>query len=205
MSSDGEAAPAVVGVADHSGWANLVTVSLGTDGTPALVDRRRCQLVPDTIPRQPYHAAASLPAEEAESLVAEVTAAAEAGAIAALATLVAALAPTHQVAAITIRTTGGRPTPDTVAEVLQSHSAMHAAEGELYREAWANAADQAGVAVHHYRRPPKGAAKPDPEADAWVKAVGQKAGPPWQADHREAAKAALKTLDDLTADGSLGK
>lgn len=200
MSDQGEAVPAVVGVADHSGWANLVTLALGPDGTPTLVDRRRCALVADDVPRQPYHAAAGLPPEEAESLVAEVTAAALAGATEAVATLVESLAPTHRVAAITIRTTGGRPTPDTVAEVLRSHSAMHAAEGDLYREAWARAADEAGIAVHHHRRPPKGAAKPDPEADALVKALGQKAGPPWQADHREAAKAASRVLDDLTAE-----
>jgi hypothetical protein len=34
--------PAVVGVADHRGWANLVTVAAGDDGSaPAVIDRRR--------------------------------------------------------------------------------------------------------------------------------------------------------------------
>ena len=195
----------VVGVADHSGWANLVTLALGPDGRPVLVDRRRCPLVDDEVPRQPYHAAAGLPAAEAEALVATVTAAAAAGAAAALATLAADLAPGHRVAAISLRTTAGRPTPDRVAEVLASHSAMHAAEGELYREAWAAAAEAQGIEVTHHRRPPKGAAGPDPATQATIRSLGQEAGPPWQADHREAAKAALKTLDDLTADGSLGK
>ena len=160
VSDDADAAPAlaVAGVADHSGWAHLVTVALRDDGLPTLVDRRRCALVDEDVPRQPYHAAVALPAEEAEALVATVTRAAEAGARAALAALAADLAPAHRLAAITVRTTVGRPTPDTVAEVLASHSAVHTAEGELYREAWAAAAEAAGVDVSHHRRPPKGAA-----------------------------------------------
>jgi len=205
VSDDADAAPAlaVAGVADHSGWAHLVTVALRDDGLPTLVDRRRCALVDEDVPRQPYHAAVALPAEEAEALVATVTRAAEAGARAALAGLAADLAPAHRLAAITVRTTAGRPPPDTVAEVLASHSAVHTAEGELYREAWAAAAEAAGVDVSHHRRPPKGAAKPDPSIDAAVATLGRQAGPPWQADHREAAAAALRTLHRLTDSGSV--
>jgi hypothetical protein len=197
VSDDGQPAPAVVGVADHSGWANLVTVAVRPDGVPVLVDRRRCDLVGPEVARQPYHAAAGLDAQAAEALVEEVTAAAEAGARAALAALAADLTPAHTVAAVTLRTTGGRPLPDTVAEVLASHSAMHAAEGELYREAWATAAEAMGIAVTHHRRPPKGATPSDPATEAAVATLGREAGPPWRAEHREAATAALTTLDDL--------
>ena len=197
--SERGAQAAVVGVADHSGWADLVTVARGPDGAPVLVDRRRCELVGPGVVRQPYHAATRLDAEAAEALVDEVTAAAVAGARDALAALAAAVAPDHWVAAVTLRTTGGRPLPDTVTEVLASHAAMHAAEGELYRTAWAASAQAMGVAVARHRRPRKGAgpARPDPATAAAVEALGHAAGRPWRAEHREAAIAALAALDAL--------
>ncbi|MGH9234211.1 MAG: hypothetical protein ACRD0R_12850, partial [Acidimicrobiales bacterium] len=124
--------PAVVGVADHSGWANLVTVAAGDDrSAPAVIDRRRCQLIGDDLPRQPYHAAGGLDGDEAEGLVAHVVAAACAGAGRALDALLADLGSGHRIVAVALRSGGERPLPGTVAGVLASHSAMHAAEGQL--------------------------------------------------------------------------
>ena len=190
--------PAVVGVADHSGWANLVTI--GADGgRPVVVDRRRCELVDPDVPRQPYHAAEGLPVDEAEALVARVTAAAAAGARAALASLVADL-DGHAAVALTVRAAGGRPLPDTVAGVLASHTAMHGAEGRLYRDALADAAAERGLAVGSYARGtagPQAAASLDlsPTAlEALVADLGRPLGPPWRAEHREAATAALCEL-----------
>lgn len=40
----------VVGIADHSGWANLVTIGAGPDGAPLVVDRRRYDIIgPDDV------------------------------------------------------------------------------------------------------------------------------------------------------------
>jgi hypothetical protein len=233
---------AVVGVADHSGWANLVTVGVAAggpgagDGRPVVVGRRRCELLDPSLPRQPYHAAEGLPAGEAEALVAQVTEAAREGARSALASLLGEVghrdgadgtgereptgavsppgtgdreptggpAPPWTVAALALRARGGRPLPGTVAGVLASHAAMHAAEGQLYRDALAEAAAELGldVVVH-----PRGAAVAEAASalgvdaarvDGLVGALGRTVGPPWQKEHREAAAAALAELARCT-------
>jgi hypothetical protein len=193
--------PAVVGVADHSGWANLVTVAAGDDGSaPAVIDRRRCQLIGDDLPRQPYHAAGGVDGDEAERLVAHVVAAACAGAGRALDALLADLGSGHRIVAVALRSGGERPLPGTVAGVLASHSAMHAAEGQLYRDAWADAAADRGVAVAlHARGDALGGAAAllgttVERLGATVSALGRELGPPWQKEHREAAAAALGEL-----------
>jgi hypothetical protein len=192
--------PAVVGVADHSGWANLVTVAVRA-GRPAVIDRRRCELVGPDVPRQPYHAAEDLDAAAGEQLVARVTEAAAAGADEALAALVSDLAD-DDVLAVAVRAPGGRPLPDTVAGVLASHSAMHAAEGQLYRDALAGAAARRGIALAAYERrgvEARAAAHlglPEPDVASLVAALGRPLGPPWRSEHKEATAAALCELAD---------
>jgi hypothetical protein len=197
----------VVGVADHSGWANLVTVGAGSDGTPLVVDRRRCDIIgPDDV-RQPYHAAADMAEAEAEALVAAVADVAAAGARAALTALAADLAGGNDssaggttIVALALRAGSDRAMPTTLAGILARHTAMHMAEGELYREAWAAAADERGVpvAVH-----PRGEAEALAAAalgttvdrvGALLAAMGQPLGPPWRAEHKEAAAGALAEL-----------
>jgi hypothetical protein len=191
--------PAVVGVADHSGWANFVTVGTSDRG-PIVVDRRRCELIGPDVPRQPYHAAAGLDDGEAEALVARVTEDALSGARAALTALADEIGPDHSVVALCLRARGGRPLPDTVAGVLASHAAMHAAEGELYREAIGEAAGSLGIAVVlHARGDAEARAAialgtgPD-EVTSLIADFGRSVGPPWQKEHREAAAAALGEL-----------
>jgi hypothetical protein len=192
--------PAVVGVADHSGWANLVTLGV-RDGRAAVVDRRRCELIGPDLPRQPYHAAEDLSAAEAEDVVARVTAAAAAGAEAALTAVVSDLVD-HDVVAVALRAAGGQPLPDTVAGVLASHSAMHAAEGQLYRDALADAAAGLGIASSLYERrgvEARAAAHlgvSEAELASLVAELGRRLGPPWRAEHKEATAAALCELAD---------
>lgn len=199
----GAAGPVVVGVADHSGWANLVTVGAGPDGAPVVVDRRRCDIIgPDDV-RQPYHAAADMDEAEAEALVAAVTDVAAAGARAALTTLAADLGDGDEgvtIAALAVRAGSDRALPSTLAGILARHTAMHMAEGELYRDAWAAAAEERGlpVAVH-----PRGEAESLAAAalgttvdrvGALLVSLGQQLGPPWRAEHKEAAAGALAEL-----------
>jgi hypothetical protein len=193
------ARPAVVGVADHSGWANLVTVAADAAKGPAVVDRRRCQVIDADLPRQPYHAAAGLDDAAAEHLVAQVVDAACAGAGRALDALLAELGD-HRVVALTLRSGGDRALPGTVAGVLASHSAMHAAEGQIYRDAWADAAAERGIAVAvHARGDALGGAAAllgttAERLGAVVSAFGRALGPPWRQEHREATAAALGEL-----------
>ncbi|MBV8583510.1 MAG: hypothetical protein JO241_05890, partial [Candidatus Eremiobacteraeota bacterium] len=71
----------VIGVSDHGGWA--IFVSAARDGT--LLDRRRVELVDDTLPSIPHHHEAQmLPMDAALALVERVRLSAERHAIRAL-------------------------------------------------------------------------------------------------------------------------
>ena len=64
-------ATAIVGAADHCGWAVLVTIA--RDGT--LIDRRRVELVAPDLPQLPHHHdCQGLPLPEAVQLVERVRA-----------------------------------------------------------------------------------------------------------------------------------
>lgn len=73
MKARGGAAPsAVVGVADHNGWAVCVTVA-ASRGLPVVIDRRRIDLIEPGVPSQPYHhETVGMPRREAERLVLRV-------------------------------------------------------------------------------------------------------------------------------------
>ena len=84
MAKDG----AIVGVADHSGWAVLVTVA--GDGT--FLDRRRIELVDAGLPMLPHHhECQGLPIEQALELVERVRTSAERHAKSSLDALAAAV------------------------------------------------------------------------------------------------------------------
>ena len=79
---------AIVGVADHSGWAVLVTVDV--DGT--FLDRRRVELVDAGLPMLPHHhECQGLPIEQALELVERVRTSAERHAKSSLDALAAAV------------------------------------------------------------------------------------------------------------------
>src|SRR4051794_3076468 len=110
-----------VGWRSHSGWAVLVAVR-GPVSFPAVLARRRIELVDDSLPRQPYHAIAeqglSLPAGQA--LIARVEKAALAAAVAATESLrdecgVDAVGVVGRVRAI----------PDDLEKVLATHALLH--------------------------------------------------------------------------------
>jgi hypothetical protein len=68
-----EAQTAVLGVADHNGWAVCVTVAVSRGGVPVVVDRRRVELIEPGLPSQPYHhETVGMPLREAEQLVVRV-------------------------------------------------------------------------------------------------------------------------------------
>ena len=131
-----------LGFRPHSGWAVGVVVGLG----PVVLGRHRLELPG---PTQPYHDAVGLPLAEAEELVAQATTAAYERAAAALAELAAG----HQVVGAAIVAGAGTVREDVpLARVLAAHAMLHAAEGELYRDALADAADALGLPVTLIRR-----------------------------------------------------
>jgi hypothetical protein len=180
-----------LGFRPHSGWAVGVVVGLG----PVVVSRHRLDLPGQT---QPYHDAVGLPAAEAEALIAAATAAAYEQAIAA----VAGLAPGHDVVGAAIVAGAGTVREDVpLARALSAHAMLHAAEGELYRDALADAADALGLPVTLV--PPRETPALGrrvlgcDEEDLRIRLteLGRPFGPPWTRDHKDAVVAALAVLD----------
>jgi hypothetical protein len=178
---------AAVGVADHAGWAVLITAGAGG----ALVDRRRVELVAPGLPVMPYHHdAQGLPVDEAVALVERVRASAELCAVAVLQRLAEAV---PRASAIALRACP--PLPPTVAERLANVRAQNTADWVMYRQALAQAATARGWAVHWYDAKTVFAdaarALGRPSIDPLLKQTGAALGPPWQKDHKQAMAAAL--------------
>lgn len=170
-----------VGVADHAGWAILVTV----DAAGGFVDRRRVDLVGVELPKMPYHHdAQGLPFEQAAALIERVASSARSSAAECLEALAATVA--VDIAAIALRVCP--PLPETVAERLANYRAQNVADWVMYRQALASAAVARGWAVHWYdaRR-----VLQHPNIAHVLDETGAALGPPWQKDHRVAMAAAI--------------
>jgi hypothetical protein len=189
------------GFAAHSGWATAVVAGL-VEGHLHVHDRRRVELVSADLPRQAYHAAADLPAEEAIDVVTAVDRSIAEHARAALAVVRAAVgeAPEKDVSLVAVGVVGlAREIPD-VPTVLASHALMHASEGEQYRRGLAEAATRLGLPV--CRTHPKQVEADMAGAVGWSPSrladeharIRSTLGPPWQKDHKEATAAALVAL-----------
>lgn len=183
----------VVGCSVGTGWAVLVTAAAeGPDfGAPAVVDRRRVELVPGP-DRFAYHIAAEQPPDAAERLVADVHAQAVAAATAAVGELPAADLTGVVVVGASPAATGLQP----VAECVRTHTTIHTAEGALYRSVLWDAFGEQGVAVSAVPRNelPDEVALVLGHDTATVKTLvaelGKALGPPWRREQKEAALAA---------------
>ncbi|MBV8751190.1 MAG: hypothetical protein JO103_15895 [Candidatus Eremiobacteraeota bacterium] len=184
---------AIVGVSDHGGWAVFVTAT--PDGT--LLDRRRVELVDESLPAIPHHhEAQTLPMEEAIALVERVRASAERHAILALDTLAAALPHIHGIALCTCP-----PLPPTIAERLTDYRARNVADWVMYRKALAAAAETCGWPVHWYDAKhvlaSAAAALNVENLDTHFLKIRKSIGPPWTQDHKLAMAAAIVTATEV--------
>ena len=165
-----------VGFRCHSGWAVVVSVT-GSARAPLVLERHRVELVDDALPRQPYHAIATLGAPA--GVVDEVASAASTAAAAILRSF-------SRVDALGI-VAAQRRIPSSLDRILASHALLHAAEGDLYERAVIEAGNDAGLRVHVVD--PRSITVP-----AAVDALRKSVGPPWQQDHKWATTAALAAL-----------
>jgi hypothetical protein len=182
----------------HSGWATLV-LATGSAPQGEVVARRRVPLIEPGVARQPYHAAEPLALARAESLIARALASvARATRHSLSAALEHARATGLDVRCAGVLLGSGRPLP-SLDKVLRSHALIHAAEGELYRDAIRDACEAAGLRVVGIRDKQVGAwaAKllGGPQALAQrLASLGRVLGPPWREDEKHAALAAWAAL-----------
>jgi len=183
----------IVGVADHGGWAVLVTV--GLDGM--LLDRRRVHLVDEDLPKLPHHSEGQgLPLHEAVELVERVRVSAERHALLALDAVSIAV---PRILGIALRKC--QPLPPTIAERIQDYRSQNVADWVMYRKALASAAEAHGWHVHWYD--PKKVLGAASQAlgienfDAHFLHLRRAIGPPWDKDHKLAMAAAIETAKAL--------
>ena len=183
----------IVGVSDHGGWAVLVT--LARDGT--LLDRRRVDLVDESLPKLPHHSEGQrLPLDEAVELVERVRMSAERHVVLALDAVTIAV---PQILGVALRRC--QPLPPTIAERIKDYRAQNVADWVMYRKALASAAEARGWPVHWYdTKKVLGAASQAlhiENLDAHFLRVRRTLGPPWNNDHKLAMAAAIVTAKAL--------
>jgi len=192
-------AEAAFGFKAHSGWAALVV--LGTRGGDLeVLERSRVELVEEEWAKQPYHAAEELQPAEARKVVKRGIDAAKR---IAFREMRSALKRTRE-SGFEVRDCGvlvGNPMPDwSVDEILAVHFRMHKAEGVLFRDVLAKAADECDLKLlaipeksllEHAESALRTSAS---SLSQLVAALGKAVGPPWSKDQKEATLAAMIAL-----------
>jgi hypothetical protein len=139
---------AAVGFRVHSGWTSLVAVAVEKE-KPIVLARHRPHLV-STFSytfRQPYHTAARMSVEDAATFLEGLRDEARRLAVAALKSARADVAQQgYQLTRAALLTASGRPLPE-LARILTSHSLIHSADGEFFREAILSGGAQCRLAV----------------------------------------------------------
>jgi hypothetical protein len=190
-----------VGVAEHANGAVLVTLAPGG----RLIDRRRIVLTEPGLPTHPHHhegswavgrylntpGARAMSMPDAVALVERVRESARRGARERLEALAAAVS--MPIARIAIRVCPSL--PPTVEERIAGHRAQTVADSVMYRDALAGAAEARGWSVHWYDRqrvrPDAATAIGGKDLQGFLQAMGRSIGPPWRAQEKLAAMAAL--------------
>lgn len=194
---DGVQSPAAIGFRDHSGWAVAIVLAFA-DGQPRIIVRERIQIVSPDLPRQPYHAVAEEGAprdtihrvqDSARQLAShEIDRIQERVRVGGF-RIIAAAVPA-----------GTMSIPESLDRILSAHTLLHAAEGELYREALEIAAHDRGLRVLRFPRndvfslAARASSLSKGQVEDALAILGKSLGPPWQKDHREAAAAAWFAL-----------
>jgi hypothetical protein len=191
---------AVLGAADHNGWAVCVTVA-ASRGVPVIVDRRRIELIEPGVPSQPYHhETVRMPRPEAEQLVVRVRESVMRTTRARLTQLRDELSPPHTIVAMALRIPPLEYVPATVAEAHAAYSVMCRADGMMYHEALRTAAGELNVSVMLDPRGEAVARAADrlgvgvDAVERFLRNAGASLGPPWQKEHRLATAAAMAVL-----------
>jgi hypothetical protein len=137
---------AAVGFRVHSGWAALIALAV-TKGAPVVLVRERIHLVENFTYefRQPYHTAEKLPADEGRAFIARAKSEARRLALRAIRELQANLDKQgYSLDRCGLLLASGRSLPD-LSRILASHSLIHTADGELFREALLHASARCGL------------------------------------------------------------
>ncbi len=185
----------------HTGWAALVAVEAPVQlPSPKIVDRKRVEMIAGNKPEAPpfvYHAASKLPLKSAERLVQESTELAKSRAKDSLTTVVHELRERgYQVIASGV-IGANRSLASSLETILGAHTLIHAAEGELFRNAIITASEALKVPVTSvamgelYARAAKTMGSSADEIRRQLSEARRAVGKPWAQDQKESLLAAL--------------
>ncbi|MGH9713996.1 MAG: hypothetical protein ACRD5M_11935 [Candidatus Acidiferrales bacterium] len=185
---------AALGFRAHSGWVAVVAISL-TKGAPAVLARARVHLV-ETFSyrfRQPYHTARKLPLDEGRAFVSTSRAVARRLARRAIECLQTKLTSQgYELNYCGLLLASGRPLP-RLPQILASHSLIHTADGELFREALGHASARCGLEMVKIKErelldSASSALRIKPsEITRRIAELGRPLGPPWSQDEKLAS------------------
>jgi hypothetical protein len=192
---------AALGFRVHSGWTSLVAISL-EEGSPLVLLRDRPHLVKTFTYefRQPYHSAGKRPSAEACGFISRVRTEARRLAYRVIhSTQMNLQKQGYELKCCSLLLASGKPLP-SLPQILASHALIHAADGELFREALLQASKRCGVgsftakesellerAVNVLQLQPN-------ELRRHLTTLGQPVGSPWSQDEKFAALVAWLSL-----------
>jgi hypothetical protein len=188
-----------VGFREHTGWAAMVALG-GDVRAPVVLARSRFELSDQDLPRAVFHEARDLDVAAAKRLVRQVELAARTAAEWQLERTVTELQATGYEVVGTAVAAASRRLPDDLSEILASHPLVHTAEGQLFREALAEASDLRNLPVTRFvqqdlfEEAAGQIGTSDESLRAQLTGLGRALGPPWQRDQKEAAAAAWLAL-----------
>ncbi len=199
---------AAVGFRAHSGWTALIALAVN-NGVPTVLARERVHLV-ETFTyefRQPYHTAEKLAFEEGRAFISRVRSEARRFAFDAIRKLRAELQEQgYSLARCGLLLASGRALP-SLDRILASHSMIHAADGELFREALLHASGRCGLkplAVKERELLDSASRalgrKPD-DLTHRIASLGRPLGPPWSQDEKLASLVAWLAMSARPARG----
>jgi len=193
----GHESRAALGLRTHSGWAAAI-LACGSASDIEIVERRRIELCDPATEgsKQPFHHAEPMAFARAEAFIERCrksTAALAASAIGALIDC----AGEHKLKLVGcgVLSASGRALP-SLKEILASHALIHAAEGEFYRDALAQAATHAKLPVTRIRerealrQAADELGRPEAKLKEKLTSLGKSLGPPWTEDQKLATLAA---------------
>jgi hypothetical protein len=192
---------AALGLRAHSGWAALVAVA-GTVDSPSVIDRRFIQLCNAKTPgaKQPYHAAEPLAFQDAENLVTRCIEETQKLAREGVRVVIDDLQKQgHHISGCGILLGSGRALP-ALDRILASHALIHAAEGQMFRDALVKSAEHCNLPVTGIKERElfsDAASRLGRSADQlreWLATLGRSLGPPWREDQKYATLAAWLAL-----------
>ncbi|MGH7025185.1 MAG: hypothetical protein ACREEB_16580 [Caulobacteraceae bacterium] len=188
-----------VGFRPHTYWTAAVALA-GPPTSPFVTARARIDFAAGD-ERNVYHRVAEMDAAAAETWVTRVRAGVLDKASRGIERFVTGLGgPDAVVAAVVPSGRGNAPT--RIADIVKSHTMMHAAEGEFYRQVVADACAPLGVAVRRIVERDLAAETArrlgidEAALEARLKEMGRALGPPWSEDQKLATLAAWVGLMD---------